>query len=503
MENCRVIIIGGGPAGLTAGYELIKQTKIKPIVIEKSDILGGISKTVNYKGNRIDIGGHRFFSKNDTIMDWWSRVMPVESEITSPDNTDKVMLVRNRISRIYFLRKFFDYPISLSLQTIKNLGFLRLIKIGFSYVYIRILPIRKEKSLADFYTNRFGKELYNTFFKDYTEKVWGTKCSNISPDWGSQRVKGLSISKAILHAVKQIFSSNKDIKQKGTETSLIEKFIYPKLGPGQLWEEVGKSITSQGGEIHFESTVVGIITEGNKVKGVKVRDNKGNTTTINGDYIISTMAIKDLIPALDCAVPSEVKSVASGLVYRDFMTVGLLLNKMNVPEIFKKKFFPDTWIYIQERSVKLGRVQIFNNWSPYLVNESDKVWIGLEYFVDEGDELWSMKDNKFIKFAIDELESIDMIKREDVIDATVLRVEKAYPAYFGSHNQLDTVVKYVDNFENLFLVGRNGMHKYNNQDHSMLTAMEAVNNIITGRIDKSNIWEINTEQEFHETKKQI
>ena len=246
---------------------------------------------------------------------------------------------------------------------------------------------------------------------------------------------------------------------------------------------------------------MGVITEGNKVKGVKIEDHKGNISVIECDYIISTMPIKDLIPSLDCVVPQEVKAVASSLVYRDFMTVGLLLNKMDVSKNLKKKFFPDTWIYIHERSVKLGRVQIFNNWSPYLVNERDKVWIGLEYFVDEEDELWSMEDDKFIKFTIDELESIDMIKREAVIDATVLRVEKAYPAYFGSHNQLDTVIKYVDGFANLFLVGRNGMHKYNSQDHSMLTAMAAVDNIITVRIDKSNIWEINTDQEFNETKK--
>lgn len=492
----RVVIIGAGPAGLTAGYELIKKTGIKPIIIERDTILGGISKTVNYKGNRIDIGGHRFFSKSDEILDWWSDIMPIESDTESAQK-DNVMLVRNRISRIYFLRRFFDYPISLSLQTIKNLGFGRLVKIGFSYIYIRVRPISKERSLEDFYINRFGRELYKTFFRDYTEKVWGVKCSEISPEWGNQRVKGLSISKAIVHAARQMVKSNKDIKQKDTETSLIEKFIYPKYGPGQLWERVGELITEGGGEIFRQSRVTGIITDKGSIKGVKVTDKDGAQKVIEADYVISTMPVKELVGALDCDTPDAIKEIANGLVYRDFMTVGLLLDKMNTPE----KFYPDTWIYIQERNVKLGRVQIFNNWSPYMVADKDKVWIGLEYFVNEGDEMWTMSDKKFIDFAIAELESIDMIERKDVLDATVLRVEKAYPAYFGSYGQIDTVTEYLDKFENLFLVGRNGMHKYNNQDHSMLTAITAVGNIIDKRTDKSNIWNINTEQEFHETKK--
>ncbi len=502
MREQIAIIIGGGPAGLTAAYELAKNSNVKPIIIEKEDILGGISKTVNYKGNRIDIGGHRFFSKSDTVMNWWQDMMPTESEAMPADKNDKVMLVRNRISRIYFLRKFFDYPIGLSLNTIKNLGIVRFFKIGFSYMAIRVCPIRKEKSLEDFYINRFGKELYKTFFRDYTEKVWGIECSKISPEWGSQRVKGLSVTKAIMHALKSKRKSTNsgDISQKGTETSLIEKFIYPKYGPGQLWEYVGSEVIKNGGEIIRNSKVTKIVTDGNQIKEIEICDKDGNTKTLTGDHFISTMPMKDLIASLDCEVPSEVKSVSDGLVYRDFMTVGLLLKKMNTLGI-KEKLYPDTWIYIQEREVKLGRVQIFNNWSPYMVADKDNVWIGLEYFVNEGDELWNMADDKFKEFAIKELESISMIKSEDVIDSTVLRVEKAYPAYFGTYYELDKVTEYINRYDNLFLVGRNGMHKYNNMDHSMLTAIKAVE-IITGKGGtKSDIWNINTEQEYHESKK--
>lgn len=503
MKTKKAIIIGAGPAGLTAAYELLKKTDIQPILIEEYHMVGGISRTEQYKGNRMDLGGHRFFSKSDVVMNWWKEIFPVEEELSQPlpfKEKDKVMLLRNRLSRIFFLRRFFNYPVSLSMDTIRNLGFLRLLKIGISYTAIRILPRKKEQSLEDFFINRFGKELYKTFFKDYTEKVWGVKCSEISADWGSQRIKGLSVSKAILHALKSIKKKNTDIEQKDTETSLIEKFLYPKYGPGQLWEEVASRIQKQGGEILLNHKAIGLQAQGQNIISVKVCTPDGSSKTIEGDYVFSSMPIQDLIRGLDARVPDPICKIAAGLVYRDFMTVGLLLNKLKIKDRSQNKIVPDTWIYIQERDVKIGRLQIFNNWSPFLVADEQKVWIGLEYFVNEGDEMWTMPDEEFIRFAIGELSHIGIISQEDVLDATLIRVPKAYPAYFGTYPQLSEVIEYTGQFENLYLIGRNGMHKYNNQDHSMLTAITAVDNIIQRRTDKNNIWSINTEEEYQESK---
>lgn len=496
MKDKTAIIIGGGPAGLTAAYELLKKSDIRPIVLESYSMVGGISRTEYYKGNRMDMGGHRFFSKSDIIMNWWKTILPIEDVQHTPEKEDKLMLIRQRLSRIFFLRRFFNYPVSLSLNTVRNLGFVRLVKIGCSYISIRLFPRKKEQSLEDFFINRFGKELYKTFFKDYTEKVWGIECSAISADWGAQRVKGLSVSKAIGHAVKSIFRTSKSIEQKETETSLIEQFLYPKLGPGQLWEEVARQITELGGEIRLNHTVKEIIVDNQQITGVKVIGPEGTEITLKGDYILSSMPIKDLIRSLSCRVPENIKRISEGLVYRDFMTVGLLLNQLKL----KEKIVPDTWIYIQEREVKLGRLQIFNNWSPYMVADRDKIWIGLEYFVNEGDEMWNMEDEKFIRFAIEELSSIDIIHQDDVLDAHLIRVPKAYPAYFGSYKELPEVTGYLSGFENLYLMGRNGMHKYNNQDHSMLTAMAVVECITNPQKNKMDIWSINTEEAYHESK---
>ncbi len=525
MTQKKALIIGAGPAGLTAAYELLKYTDIKPVIFEMSSDIGGISKTINYKGNRIDIGGHRFFSKSGRVMDWWQNIMPlqgkpayddiilkrklpipVENSENDPENIDRVMLIRSRLSRIFFLRSFFDYPISLKLNTFKNLGIVRIAKIGISYVWINLKPIKDEKSLEDFLINRFGRELYNTFFKDYTEKVWGVPCEEIPADWGAQRIKGLSITKTLIHAVKAIFVSDKSIDQKNTETSLIEQFLYPKLGPGQLWEEVARLVEKKGGEIHMKHEAVGIGIISNSAKFLTVRNhNNGEEITHECDYLFSTMPIKDLIGRMTPAeVPDKVKNIANGLVYRDFITVGLLLKKLQITNDTKNKtlnnIVPDNWIYIQESDVKIGRLQIFNNWSPYMVAERDNVWIGLEYFCHEGDELWSKPDPEFIEFAIDELEKIDIISKKDVIDSTILRVPKTYPAYFGTYNQFDELRAFTDGLENLFMIGRNGMHRYNNADHSMLTAMVAVENIQQGITTKRNIWEVNTEQEYHESK---
>ncbi|HSW85272.1 MAG TPA: NAD(P)/FAD-dependent oxidoreductase [Candidatus Saccharimonadales bacterium] len=522
------IIIGAGPAGLTAAYELLKNTDIKPIVFEASNDIGGISKTINYKGNRIDIGGHRFFSKSDRVMEWWQNILPLEKTNASkvftlryqgknrkmgggdgvdPKNTDDVMLVRSRLSRIYYGGQFYNYPITLDATTIKNLGVGRIIKMGVSYVKARLKPI-PEKSLEDFYVNRFGRELYNTFFRDYTEKVWGVPCSDIAPDWGAQRIKGLSVSKAVAHAIKKPLTKKRtgDIAQKDTETSLIEYFLYPKLGPGHMWETVARLIKKQGGEVLTGQAITKLQAKDGKILSVTVTDYKsGKSNIIKADYFFSTMPIKELIASIEgIEVPRKVQTVASGLLYRDFITVGLLMKKLKINNETSHKtkgnIIPDNWIYIQEPGVKVGRLQIFNNWSPYLVKDENNIWIGMEYFVNEGDSLWNMKDEDMALFGIEELANINIIDKKQVLDNTVIRIKKTYPAYFGTYDRINEIKNFTDKFENLFLLGRNGQHRYNNQDHSMLTAMEAVNNIKTGRKDKKNVWNVNVEQEYHEQK---
>ncbi len=531
----KAIIIGAGPAGLTAAYELLEKG-IRPVIFEQTSDIGGISKTINYKGNRIDIGGHRFFSKSGRVVDWWLKIMPLQGaparderllgkefsleevervmgqdgahpssqKLPDPEKTDRVMLVRGRLSRILFLRKFFDYPISMNMETLAKLGAFRLAKILMSYLRARAFPL-KESSLEDFFVNRFGRELYATFFRDYTEKVWGVPCTAISPSWGAQRIKGLSITKAIAHAAKKAVSKDRSLAQKGTETSLIERFMYPKLGPGQMWEEVARLVVERGGEICMNSEVTGLELAGDRVIGAVVRDSgTGQTSTHRGDWFLSTMPVRDLVQALGDNVPKDVRRIADGLVYRDFMTVGMLLKRLKIKNETKIKtvngVIPDNWIYVQESDVKLGRIQVFNNWSPYLVKDPDTVWIGLEYFCNEGDPLWSMTDKALADFASGELEKIGVARKEEVMDATVIRMPKCYPCYFGSYGSFEVVRKYVDGIENLFLIGRNGMHRYNNQDHSMLTAMAAAGNISKGITSKDNVWSVNAEDEYHESK---
>ena len=478
------IIIGAGPAGLTAAYKFLKETDIKPIVYEETDIIGGISQTYKYKGNRMDVGGHRFFTKNEEVMSVWKELMKPQGSVAldekllgiekefegsaDPEQEDDVFLVRRRVSRIFYLRKFFDYPISLKPQTFINMGLGRTIKAGFGYVKSSLIK-KKEDSLENFYINRFGAPLYHMFFEDYTTKVWGRSPKDISPDWGSQRVKGLSLSKTIISALTKPFRR----KNSKVETSLIEEFYYPKKGPGQLYEKMASEVIRMGGEIHFNSKVNNVVVENNEVKYIVVNGEK-----VEGDYYISSMPIKDLVEGMN-DVNEEVKDIAINLPYRDFMTVGLLLNKLNLENKTKIKtvnnIVPDCWIYIQERDVKIGRLQVFNNWSPYMVDDITKhVFVGLEYFANEGDELWSMTDTDFINFAIDELVKINIINKEDVLDSCALKVKKAYPAYFDSYAHFDKVKTYLNDISNLYCVGRNGQHRYNNMDHSMLTAIETV-----------------------------
>lgn len=526
MSTKTALIIGAGPAGLTAALELLRRTDIKPIIFEASDAIGGISQTICYKGNRMDIGGHRFFSKSDRVMEWWQGILPIQGmegsgngsiEITyqrkaravavqqdgpDPTKTDNVMLIRQRLSRIYYQRKFFDYPVALNSTTIRNLGFPRMAKIGTSYIWARVRPIKPEKSLQDFMINRFGNELYRTFFKDYTEKVWGVPCEDIDPEWGAQRIKGVSISTALKHAITKPFKRDRSVSQKGTETSLIEQFMYPKLGPGQMWEEVARMVEEKGGEIHMRQAVTEVHHDGKTVTGITVvNQDNDEAKTYTGDYVFSTMPVKELVAGMGDDVPKRVLDIAGALPYRDFITVGVLLNRLATPGgEGPANLVPDNWIYVQEPDVKVGRLQIFNNWSPYLVADPNTAWIGMEYFCYEGDELWNKSDDDFLEFAVNELAHIHIIDKKDVLDGTVRRVKKTYPAYFGAYHDFDEVRNYTDKFDNLFLLGRNGMHRYNNADHSMLTAMTAVDNIIKGVTDKANIWAVNTESDYHEEK---
>ncbi len=505
----KAIIIGAGPAGLTAAYELLKKSKDwEVLVLEASHEIGGIARTVVHGKCRIDIGGHRFFSKSDEVNALWSQLMPLQGAPAwddivlqrdkslsdngpDPEKEDRVMLVRDRVSRIFYLRHFFDYPIALKLQTFLNMGLWRTWKAGWSYLHATFFK-REEKSLEDFYVNRFGKVLYAMFFEDYTEKLWGVHPSKISPEWGAQRVKGLSLMKAILNVLKP--------KGAQRETSLIDSFIYPKRGPGQLWEILADEIRAKGGKVRLGANVVKIERMEDTVTAVFLE----NGERLPCDALFSSMPIKDLITACD-NVPASVEEIASTLPYRDFITVGLLVNKLAIKNETKIKtlngLVPDTWIYIQERDVRIGRLQIFNNWSPYMVDDPNThVWLGLEYFCSEGDAFWEMEDQAFIDFAVEELRKIDILDKETpILDSVRLRVKKAYPAYFGSYARFSEVRAWLDKITNLWCIGRNGQHRYNNMDHSMLCGIEAVHSLLNGT-PKSVVWSVNTEEEYHEGK---
>ena len=494
----KVLIIGAGPAGLSAGYELLKNKSDSYAVeiFEASGAIGGISQTIDNNGNRMDIGGHRFFSKSDRVMDFWQSIMPVQSANLSPQSTDKVILIRNRLSRIYFLKKLFNYPLTLSIDLIKNLGLWRCVKIGVSYAKSLLFPYKNVDSLEKFYINRFGRELYNLFFRDYTYKVWGIKPSELSPDWGAQRVKGLSIYKAVISALKP---KPKDFKQKNVETSLIEQFLYPKFGPGQLWECVADEIIKMGGVIHKNAEIVKLNLENGKIDFAEVRfasEKSGESSaicTIKADIFISTMPIKDLFSSMPNA-PKNISDIATKLEYRDFITMGVLLKKM------KGKELKDNWIYIQEPFVRVARLQFFHNWSEYMVADSAHFYVGMEYMCFENDELWSKSDEEFSAFAIDELKKLGFADEGDIIATHIARIKKAYPSYSGVYAEFGEVRAYLDSIANLYVCGRNGMHRYNNMDHSMLSAFEVVKCIMQNNADKSTIWQVNAEESYIESK---
>ena len=533
----KVAVIGAGPAGLAFADRLISiHPKAKIDIYEKSNYIGGISKTVNYKGNRIDIGGHRFFSKSDEVMRWWAEKFPIDPKSLSKGNmityqnssrsTDgfrvankkeiesgRIMLLRKRKSRILYKRKLYDYPLKLNIKTIKNIGLSSMIGIGRSYIASKF-RINKPTNLEDFIISKFGKKLYSMFFESYTKKVWGRHPSAISAEWGAQRIKGLSVRKVLIDIIQKGLRqmrpySSLEIGQKNTETSLIENFLYPKYGPGQMWEEVANDLRKQGIVIHMNKKVIkldlDISGKTSQIKSITIEDIKGEKQIENYDYVISTMPICELVEGiisdkLDEIFPKEIRKIASDLPYRDFITVGLLLKSLKDPSGCK---IDDTWIYVQESDVKIGRLQIFNNWSPYLVSDSTKFWVGLEYFCNQGDKLWTATDSELIDLAKQEMSKLNLCQENDFIDGTVLREPKTYPAYFDSYKQFDKLIERFNYINNLFLIGRNGMHKYNNQDHSMLTGFRAADLIVkkeTSPIDKNKLWLINTEQDYHEEK---
>lgn len=509
----KIVIIGAGPAGLTAALELQSHGVTDVTILEESDQVGGISRTVNHAGNRIDIGGHRFFSKSDWVMDWWRTMMPVAAP-TDPENSrelryrgartdlpaataseseDDVMLVRSRLSRIYYNKRFFDYPLKLGVESLLKLGPWKVLTFGLSYVRAHLLPIRPEMSLEDFMINRFGRRLYLQFFKEYTEKVWGVPCNQISANWGAQRIKSLSITKALIHALRKAMGRS---GVEAEQTSLIESFLYPKYGPGQMWEVAARRFTENGGTLLMGCKVDRVDIREGRVCAIGYRDSDRNSHTLICTHAISTMPIKDLVAASADAWTAEIRDIAEALSYRDFITVGLLY-----PASAIQRQLNDNWIYIQEPGVQVGRVQVFNNWSPYMVADSGTTWLGLEFFCRESDPLWTMPDTEMRELAHREMVEIGLVKADTPTDAVVIRVPKAYPGYFGeAYERFGTLQAALDAVPNLFLVGRNGMHRYNNQDHSMLTAKEAASQIAGGVVDKSQIWSINVGDEYHEEK---
>lgn len=464
-----VVIIGAGPAGLTAAYELQKRSKAhRPIVLEASDAVGGIARTESYKGFRFDIGGHRFFTKVKEVEALWH-------EVGGQD-----FVLRPRLSRIFYRGKYYDYPLKI-FNALSNMGPVEASRIMMSYMKWRLRPHPEEENFEQWVTNRFGRRLFDHFFRSYTEKVWGIPCAEIRADWAAQRIKNLSLTKAVLNA----------LTGANDTTSLIEEFEYPRLGPGQMWERFRDKVRENGGEVRMKNAVTRVFREGNRVTAVEVVEASGaepRTRRIAADWFVNSMAVKDLIRAFDPPPPPEVTDAADRLNYRDFLIVTLILDHPDP--------FPDNWIYIHAPEVSVGRIQNFRSWSPDMVPDPGKASIGMEYFCHEGDGLWASADADLIALASRELDYLGLAKPESVVDGAVIRQPKAYPVYDGAYREaLDTVQRWLLTLENFQTVGRNGMHRYNNQDHSMLTAMLAARNI-TGEVH--DIWNVNVERSYHE-----
>lgn len=462
-----IVIIGAGPAGLTAAYELYKRGA-HSIILEKDSVVGGIARTVQYKGYRFDIGGHRFFTKVERVSQMWREVLGSD------------FLKRPRLSRIYYKGKFFFYPLK-ALDVVRKLGLKETFLAGFSYLWARVKKRSKEDSFEDYIVNHFGNRLYRTFFKSYTEKVWGVPCTEIKAEWAAQRIKGLSLTTLL----KATLLGNRGDKIK----TLIEEFYYPRLGPGMMWQKTKDLVERSGyGKVIFETRPVAIHHDGSRITAVTVRDKNGEEETIETDAVISSMPLAELFHLFDPKLPKEILEAAHSLNYRDFITVALILKKERV--------FEDNWIYVHEPGVLLGRIQNFKNWSPSMVPDASKTCLGLEYFCFTADPIWKMTDEALIKLGAAELEKIGLAEKSDVIDGAVVRMEKTYPVYDDAYEKAMPIIKdAVAKFSNLYPVGRNGMHKYNNQDHAMYTAMLAVENIFGGR---HNLWDVNVERVYHE-----
>jgi protoporphyrinogen oxidase len=460
----RFVIAGGGPAGLTAALELLEHG-LAPAVFEKDATVGGISRTENHAGFRFDMGGHRFFTKVDEVQRLWERLLGDD------------LLERPRLSRIYYRQKFFTYPLA-PVNALCGLGLVESARIIASYAKWRLRPHRREETFEQWVVNRFGKRLFETFFKTYTEKVWGISCSELSADWAAQRIQNLSLRSAILNM----------FRRSGSIRSLIEQFHYPRLGPGMMWEAARARIEAQGGQVATGAEVVEIRRDGPRIDSIVVSVD-GERRIVPGTDFISSMPITELVRRMRPAAPREVLEAAARLRYRAFLTVGLIIDRAEL--------FPDNWIYVHDPSVHVGRIQNFKNWSPCMVPDASKTALGLEYFCAEGDELWTMSDRDLIELARAELEAIGLADARDVVDGCVFRVRHAYPMYdAGYAGHLATIRAFVDSLDNLQTIGRNGLHRYNNQDHAMLTGLYAVRNAVAGA--RHDLWQVNADQEYHE-----
>ena len=465
MEHGPIVIIGAGPAGLTAAYELTKFNR-RPIVLEKREFLGGLARTERYQDYYFDIGGHRFFTKVEEVNKMWHEVL------------GKDFLRRPRLSRIYFNGEFFDYPLK-PLNALRGLGFFQSILIILSYLRWHLFPYRREDTFEQWVTNRFGKRLFLTFFKTYTEKVWGISCSELRAEWAAQRIKGLSLKTALLSMF---------LKPKETIKTLIQEFDYPRLGPGMMWSAVKDEVERRAGLVRLRCEVIRVHRTADRIDSVAIVCD-GQMEVIKGTDFISSMPVTEFVNKLAPPPPPEVLQAAEKLAYRDFLTVCLIVNKPHL--------FPDNWIYVHDPDVKVGRIQNFKNWSPYMVPDLTKTSLGLEYFCTEGDALWNTPDADLIELAKREVDRIGVANSADVEDGCVVRVLKAYPVYESSHRDFLAIVReYVEGLENFQTIGRNGLHRYNNQDHAMLTAMLAVRNLVLGQ--QNDLWSVNTDEDYHE-----
>ncbi len=514
-----IVVIGAGPAGLTTAYELLSRAReLRVVVLEALDAVGGISRTIDTNGNRMDLGPHRFFSKSKEATDWFLSMLPLQGAPAmddrklgractfaeggpDPERTDRVTLRRNRISRIFFRRKFFDYPISLKPQLFVNMGLWTTIVAGCSYARAVLFP-RKESSLEDFYVNRFGKKLYSMFFERYTENLWGRHPSQIDPSWGAQRVKGVSVLAVLKGALAKAVGAGGRRKD---ESWLVDWFLFPKLGAGQLWETAAEKVRGRGGEILLGAKAFAFRRDADGRVSSVVYERDGVRNELACDALVSSMPVKDLVSGIPDA-PADVARIAAGLPYREYRILGAVLKRLLLRNTTRVRTFgnivPDDWIYVHERSVRMGRFQISNNFSPYVVkNPESEVFVGLEYFCSEGDDLWKMPDEVFAALGVREMTALGMIKgADDVLSTLSVRVEKAYPAYFDTYAEFPKLREWLDTIPNLYCVGRNGQHRYNNMDHSMCTGFEAARAILAGSSDRTALWNVNTEREYHESK---